>query len=155
MGQFLSITTSSTEDLGSAALDELRSMLEYSFGEAYDQAAWENCLGGMHFFIRHREKLIGHASVIPRFIAIGGTEFRAGYMESAAMLPEYRGRLYGTAVVAAASAYTLDEFDLGALATGSTAFYERTRWKAWTGRSFVVRDGVVTAASPHGKVMVL
>jgi aminoglycoside 2'-N-acetyltransferase I len=46
-------------------------------------------------------------------------------------------------------------FELGALDTGSSAFYERQGWVVWKGRTFVRTDsGLIRTAEEDGQVLV-
>ena len=58
---------------------------------------------------------------------------RTGYVEAVATWPEQQGNGYATEVMGAvASGQVLDErYELGALDTGLSRFYERLGWEVW------------------------
>jgi aminoglycoside 2'-N-acetyltransferase I len=80
-----------------------------------------------------------------------------GYVENVATLPELHGAGHGTAVMRAINEIIVDEYALGALATGDNGFYERLGWETWGGPIQVrTLDGErVRSVDEDGHVMVL
>ena len=77
-------------------------------------------------------------------------------MEAVATAPDRQGAGFGSLVMADATAYIRDRYELGALGTGRHRFYERLGWLTWIGPSFV-RTATGTDPTPDddGYIMVL
>jgi aminoglycoside 2'-N-acetyltransferase I len=102
---------------------------------------WETVWPGEHFLATEDRSLVAHACVIERDLRVDGRSIRTGYVEDVCTRNDRRRRGYGTSVMAAASKYLAERFDLGALATGTTAFYEPMGWLRWEGPILVRTDG--------------
>lgn len=72
-----------------------------------------------------------------RELQIGGTPLRTGYIEAVATAPAQQRRGIGTALMRAVNEHVDATYQLGALGTGSHAFYERLGWETWRGPSSV------------------
>lgn len=145
-----------TDDLSPGELQELRHMLEQTFGERYDDAAWGHCLGGNHFFLRYGGRLVSHVSLVPRLFEQGGQQLRGVYGESMATVPELQGKGIGSIVAAMATADVLLHYEIGAFAASKYHFYERLGWRKWSGPTFVMTSaGREPAAPGRGAVMAL
>lgn len=130
-------------------------MLEEAFDDLTD-ADWAHALGGRHFLVEEGGGIVAHASVVERVLWVGTLSMRAGYVEAVATHPLHQGLGLGTTVMRAAGDHITSRYDLGALSTGATGFYERLGWRVWTGTT-----GTGAAASPtptpweDGGVMIL
>ena len=134
---------------------EILALMDAAFEGDFGPEDWEHALGGTHAVALVEERIVAHASVVPRTLWVGGRPLRAGYVEAVAVLPEAQGRGYGTAVMPALDP-AVAEYDLGALSTGEHHFYERLGWKRWRGATWVrTGAGHVRTAEEDDGIMVL
>ena len=148
-----------TEDLGPELLDELTRLCEAAFDEPF-AAQFERVGPGLHVMLEADGRLVAHAMIVDRRLYVGhelDVALDAGYVEHVATLPEAGGVGHGTAVMREVGRIIGEEYALGALATGSTEFYERLGWETWAGPTEVrTADGErVRSADQDGHVMVL
>jgi len=113
---------------------------------------WTHALGGMHVLIELDGEVVGHASVVERELHVAGRPFRAGYVEAVAIDPPLQRSGLGTRLMREIGSVVQECFELGALATGTPAFYERLGWLRWAGPTFVrTPTGLQrTAEEDHG-----
>jgi aminoglycoside 2'-N-acetyltransferase I len=146
--------------------DELSSAEVASLGDLF-RAAWEgqsdgftdedwgHAVGGLHFLLEESETIVAHASVVERELHAGDRRLVTGYVEAVATRPTHQRRGHGSALMREVGEYIDETFELGALDTGSTAFYERLGWVVWRGPTFVRTDsGLIRTADEDGQVMV-
>lgn len=138
----------------------VRALLDDAFGddeeERFAEEDWTHALGGVHFILDLGGVPIAHAAVVQRELHVGGRPLRTGYVEAVGTAPDRQGAGYGSTVMADATAYIRDHFELGALGTGRHAFYERLGWLTWRGPSFVrTTDGDRPTPDEDGYIMVL
>ena len=150
-----------TGQLTEAEITAIRALLEDAFGsdeeEAFTQDDWDHAVGGVHFVLEGWGEIVAHASVVERELHVGGRPVRTGYVEAVATAPVHQRNGYGSAVMRDVGEYIRERFELGALGTGSHAFYERLGWETWRGPTSVrTADGNrLRSASEDGGVMVL
>jgi aminoglycoside 2'-N-acetyltransferase I len=150
------VQSAETARLTAATLQQIRHLMSAAFERDFSEDDWEHALGGRHFFIEHRGRIVSHASVVPGRLEIDGRPFATGYVEGVATHPEHRGKGYGSGVVAAATRHIRDEYELGALGTDLFAFYKRFGWERWAGPTYVrARNGLIRSPDEDGYVMVL
>lgn len=151
----------STDDLSRDDAAEVRALMDEAFGDgedAFEDGDWLNAIGGMHFLLTVDGRLVSHASVVRRTLHLPGVALPTGYVEAVATLPTEQGKGYGTAVMRAAAEHIEGgAFELGALGTGESGFYERLGWRRWRGPSGVLRGDGRREPTPadDGYVMVL
>jgi aminoglycoside 2'-N-acetyltransferase I len=160
----VSTATPRIRPLPSAALtteevDALHRLMAEAFADdehgGFSADDWEHALGGTHFLAEVEGLIVGHASVVERDIRVGGRPLRTGYVEAVATAVERQRSGIGTAVMRAVAEH-LDGYELGALGTGSQAFYERLGWEIWRGPSSVrTVDGERATPEEDGYIMVL
>jgi aminoglycoside 2'-N-acetyltransferase I len=122
----------------------------------FDDDDWNHALGGVHFLREVDDLIVAHAAVVERELHVAGRPVRAGYVEAVATAPELQRVGHGTDVMREVNAYIDANFELGALGTGSQAFYERLGWKIWRGPSFVRTErGDQRTPDEDGYIMVL
>ena len=153
------IRVAQTDELLPDEVASLIALCEAAFGEPFANA-WERVGPGIHVFAEAEGRPIAHAMIIDRRLYLGHEPDQAldvGYVEHVASLPELQGAGHGSRVMREIGRIIGDEYALGALATGSTAFYERLGWQMWQGPTFVrMPDGLrVRSAEEDGHVMVL
>jgi aminoglycoside 2'-N-acetyltransferase I len=122
-------------------LPELRELLDEAFGGDFSDEDLTHSRGGTHLRMRHDGLLVAHAAVVPRRLRVGEAILRCGYVEAVAVRPSHQGLGLGRAVMQAAGEVLHRGFHVGALSTGSPAFYEGLGWRRWQGPTYVVDDG--------------
>lgn len=127
-----------TEELSAAEVERLADLLRAAWpaGEFTDDDL-AHAMGGVHWLAEAGDRLVGHASVVPRRLEAAGRPLATGYLEAVAVDPAWRGRGIGARLVAAAGADIRARYELGALSTGVHRLYERQGWERWRGRTFV------------------
>lgn len=148
-----------TDDLEPGRLAALTRLCEAAFDEPF-ALAWERVGPGLHVFAEADGILVAHAMIVDRQLYLGqemDVAIDTGYVEHVATLPEAQGRGYGSAVMREIGRHIRENFALGALGTGSNAFYERLGWETWNGPTSVrLPDGDrARTAAEDGHVMVL
>lgn len=153
------LRTLQSEEVDAELLGELTRLCEAAFGEPF-ASVWERIGPGVHVLAEIAGRVVAHAMVIDRRIYLGheaDLALDAGYVENVATWPELKGRGHGMAVMREINHIIGDEYVLGALATGSNGFYERSGWETWRGPTYVrTLDGQrVRSADEDGHVMIL
>jgi aminoglycoside 2'-N-acetyltransferase I len=93
--------------------------------------------------------------VVTRDIRVAGLPLRTGYVEAVATAVGRQRSGIGTRLMREV-ATLLAGYELGALGTGSHAFYERLGWVTWRGPSSVrTPDGERPTPDEDGYIMVL
>ena len=137
-------------------LREVRLLLEQAFAGDFSPADWEHALGGWHVVAVADGAALAHAAVVPRVLEVGGRAWPAGYVEAVVTVPERQREGLGSAVMSEVGELLRREFELGALATGRHAFYERLGWERWRGPTCVRRDAeMIRTEADDDAVMVL
>lgn len=149
-----------TDELALAEVTAIRRLLDAAFGadeeERFGEADWQHAIGGVHFVLDADGEIRSHASVLERSLHVGGRPLRTGYVEAVATAPRFQRTGLGTMVMRAVASYISEHFELGALGTGSHAFYGRLGWRTWRGRSSVrTGDGERPTPQEDGYIMVL
>jgi aminoglycoside 2'-N-acetyltransferase I len=148
-----------TDELEAADVAAISALCAAAFDEPWDDA-WDKVGPGVHVYASEAGEILAHALIVDRGLYLGHEPDLAldvGYVEWVATRPELQGQGHGTAVMRQIGRIISDEYVLGALATGSNAFYERLGWQTWRGPTFVrMPDGQrVRSADQDGDVMVL
>jgi aminoglycoside 2'-N-acetyltransferase I len=144
--------------LSAAEIAAIRGLLWAAFedDEAFSEDDWQHALGGLHVVLDVAGEVRAHASVVTRELHVDDRPIRTGYVEAVATAPEHQGRGYGTRVMAAVNEHIREEYELGALGTGSPAFYERLGWLRWRGPTAVrTSDGIERTPHEDGGILVL
>lgn len=156
---FARLRTAQTDELGADRLDELTRLCEAAFNEPFG-TAWERVGPGLHVTAEADGRVVSHAMIVDRRIYLGhemDVAMDAGYVEHVATHPDAQGVGHGAAVMREIGRIIGAEYELGALATGSNAFYERLGWETWIGPTGLrMADGErLRSADEDGHVMVL
>lgn len=149
-----------TDQLTAAEIEAIRELLWAAFAAdedgAFTEDDWQHSIGGMHFVLDVDGLVITHASVVERELQVDGMPVRTGYVEAVATAVGKQRRGYGTAVMHEVNAHVAENFDLGALGTGSQSFYERLGWQIWRGPSYVRNPaGLERTSDEDGYILVL
>lgn len=131
------LRTAHTADLGPAAREAARALLDEAFHGDVTEADWEHALGGVHALVWDGPALIGHGSVIQRRLLHQGRALRAGYVEAVAVRPDRQGEGHGAALMGALERVLRGAYDLGALGSSEegAGFYAARGWQLWQGPS--------------------
>ena len=153
-----------TDELAPAEIDVIRQLMWAAFADdahgRFSEDDWEHALGGTHFVlvldVQGRSEIVAHASVVERELHVAERPIRTGYVEAVATAPDYQRRGHGATVMRAVNSYIDASFKLGALGTGSHAFYQRLGWRTWRGPSYVrTATGLEATPDEDGYIMVL
>lgn len=137
MAAVAELRTAHTADLGPAAREAARALLDEAFHGDVTEADWEHALGGVHALVWDGPALIGHGSVIQRRLLHQGRALRAGYVEAVAVRPDRQGEGHGAALMGALERVLRGAYDLGALGSSEegAGFYAARGWQLWQGPS--------------------
>jgi aminoglycoside 2'-N-acetyltransferase I len=149
-----------TPDLSRSQIATIRDLLAAAFeGDehgGFEEEDWQHALGGTHFLLEDEGGIVGHASVVERTLHVGGRPIRTGYVEAVAVHPGRQRQGLGSTLMEAVDAHIDAGYDLGALGTGSQAFYERLGWDIWQGPSGVrTPTGLQPSPDEDGYILIL
>ena len=152
------LLTAQTEELAPDRLDELNTLCEAAFRIPFE-AVWERVGPGIHVIADLDGQAVAHAMIVDRRLYVGheaDLALDAGYVENVATLPSFVGQGHATALMTEIARVLDEAYVLGALATGSHAFYERLGWRTWRGPTWVrMPDGDrVRSAEQDGAIMI-
>lgn len=150
----------SSGELGPARTAQIRALMAIAFGddpeERFGDTDWDHALGGTHVILEVDGVIVAHASVVERWIEIGGRPLRTGYVEAVATEPARQGTGLGTRLMTEIGTIIRDRFELGLLGTGRHHFYERLGWRTWRGPSgWKGTDGIHWTPDDDGFLLVL
>jgi aminoglycoside 2'-N-acetyltransferase I len=153
-----SVRVAETSQLSRHELATLRALFDAAWGgkdDAFSDDDWTSATGGTHFLLEIDGSLVSHASVVDRVLVTEGRELRTGYVEAVATRPDHQRRGYATEVMLAVGAFIDERYQLGALDTDLTAFYERMGWERWRGSTHVRTErGTIGTPEEDGLVMI-
>lgn len=134
-----------TADLTPSEVAEIRGLMFAAFADdehgGFTEEDWQHAIGGIHFILDIDGRIVCHASVVERELHAGGRPLKTGYVEAVATAPSEQRHGYGSAVMGDVNEHISRIYELGALGTGSQAFYERLGWQIWRGPTFVRAPG--------------
>ena len=113
-----------------------------AFNQDWD-GYWESIGPGVHVIAEEAGRgVVAHAAIVDRLLYPGDTVLRAGYVEAVAVAPDLQRHGLGTEVMEVIDSMIDEGYQLGALGTGSHAFYARLGWVVWQGPTWIrERDG--------------
>jgi aminoglycoside 2'-N-acetyltransferase I len=152
------ISVVETFDLDAPTRLEARRLWDRAFGDRFDDHDAEHAFGGVHVLAHDGDRLVGHASAVPRRLRFGDRAWQSvGYVEAVAVDPDYQGRGVGRQVMRTLQAEIALRWPVAMLSTGRAAgFYEQLGWEPWRGTSYTLRSsGAVVADNEHGGLMIL
>jgi aminoglycoside 2'-N-acetyltransferase I len=121
----------------------------------FDEVAWQHAQGGIHVLVEDDGEIRAHAAVVERDIEAAGHLLDTGYVEAVATWPEHERKGYGSAAMREIGRIVDERYELGALATGEHAFYERLGWRRWRGPTFVRQlDDVTRTPDEDGSILI-
>ena len=134
----------------------LTDLCEAAFDEPWG-TYWENIGPGVHVLAELPERgIVAHAAIMDRLLYPGDATLCTGYVEAVAVTPDLQRSGLGTQVMEVIDAMLDERYELGALGTGSHAFYARLGWVVWRGPSWIrERDGrLARSTDEDGDIMV-
>jgi aminoglycoside 2'-N-acetyltransferase I len=113
-----------------------------AFNEDWD-GYWDSIGPGVHVIAEVPERgIVAHAAIVDRLLYPGDATLRAGHVEAVAVAPDLQRRGLGARVMEVIDGMIDEGYELGALGTGSHAFYARLGWVIWRGPTWIrERDG--------------
>jgi aminoglycoside 2'-N-acetyltransferase I len=137
-----SIRVVRSAELSDAEWSTLTDLCVAAFNEPWD-GYWESIGPGVHVLAEDPERgIVAHAAIVDRLLYPGDAILRAGYVEAVAVWPDLQREGYGSRVMEDINRIIDEGYELGALGTGSQAFYGRLGWVAWQGPTSIRhRDG--------------
>lgn len=135
-----------------AALRELwDAAFDGDFGD--DDAA--HAYGGVHVLAHVGDRLVAHASAVPRRLRVGAHWHDAGYVEAVATAPAFQGLGIGAATMRHLHVEIDRRWPFAMLSTGEHGFYAGLGWAPWRGTSFTLAaDGSAVADGEEEGLMV-
>jgi aminoglycoside 2'-N-acetyltransferase I len=151
-----SIRVVPSADLSTAEWSELTDLCVAAFDEPWGDY-WEAIGPGVHVIAEDDSgRILAHAAIVDRPLYPGDGALHSGYVEAVAVLPARQRQGHGTQVMEVIDRMVDDGYELGALGTGSHAFYARLGWVTWQGPTWIrERDGRLTRSTDEdGNIMV-
>lgn len=148
--------SAATSTVPPSVLVELRALLDAAFDGAFSDDDWAHALGGVHVWLHDGSAVTAHGSLVERTLVCAGTKLRVGFVEAVATASRHRRQGHGARVMTHIGDLIRARYPLGALSTGSYAFYEGLGWERWRGPTFVDGPGGrVRTPADDGDVMIL
>ena len=146
-----------TEDAPQGLLERARALVFAAFDGGFSEDDWDHALGGWHAVVMDAQRVVAHASVILRELAIGDREVAAGYVEGVGTELAARGEGHGTRAMTEIASIIRRDFEIGALSTEAHKFYERLGWERWRGPTYVrsAAGGLTRTKDEDDGIMVL
>lgn len=144
-------------ELDAGTRKALRGLWSRAFGDQFSDEDAEHAYGGVHVLVRDDDRIVGHASVVPRRLRFGDRPWcTVGYVEGVATEPAQQGRGIGRSMMQRLQVEISARWPVALLSTGqATRFYEALGWERWRGLSFTRTDQGVRADDEHGGLMIL
>jgi len=126
-----------SDALGSSFLHDVRTLLNAAFEGDFSDEDWGHAIGGVHVWLIGSGGLISHGSLVERTLVCSGQTLRVGYVEAVATVAAHRRNGHGATVMKHIGELIRERYALGALSTGTHAFYRTLGWERWRGPTFV------------------
>jgi aminoglycoside 2'-N-acetyltransferase I len=135
----------------------LRTLWDRAFGDRFSDDDADHAYGGVHVLARDGDRLVGHASAIPRRIRFGDRPWlTVGYVEAVATDPDHQGTGIGRRTMGRLQQEICSRWPAALLSTGrATGFYELLGWERWRGLSYTRTATGVVPDGEHGGLMIL
>ena len=136
--------------------EELRALVDAAFEGDFTDEDWAHTAGGVHVWLSDDAGVISHGSVVERWLECSGQRLRVGYVEAVATAVAYRRQGHGASIMRYIGDLIRERFVLGALSTGTHAFYEAFGWERWRGPACVdTPGGRERTPEDDGTIMIL
>lgn len=135
----------------------LRQLWDDAYGDRFSDDDANHAYGGVHVIAMNRDRVIAHASGIPRRIRFGDREWQTiAYVEAVAVHPDFQHQGIGAALMRLLQDEMAKHWELAMLSTGrATSFYEALGWQRWGGTSYTQTAAGPVEDGEHGGLMVL
>lgn len=133
----VTLHAASTDALSSSVLHGVRTLLDDAFEGRFSDEDWDHTIGGVHVWVSDSGGVISHGALVDRALVCSGRPVRVGYVEAVATAAAHRRQGHGTSIMKYIGELIRERFTLGALSTGTHAFYETLGWERWRGPTFV------------------
>ncbi|MGH9384213.1 MAG: GNAT family N-acetyltransferase [Vicinamibacterales bacterium] len=145
-----------TDALTAPFLYELRHLLNTAFAGDFTDEDWDSTIGGVHVWLIDSSEIISHAALIERTLMCSGQTLRVGYVEAVATVATKRRKGHGARVMNRINELVRNRYRLGALSSGTPAFYATLGWERWHGPTFVNgARGRERTPDDDGSIMIL
>ena len=154
----MDIVVATSDELDADRRRELRALWDRAFGtERFSDEDADHAYGGLHVMALDRDRVVAHASAIPRQIRFGTDPWRTvGYVEAVATEPERQGEGIGRRVMLRLHDEMATRWPAAMLSTGrATGFYEKLGWERWAGLSYTQTGPDTVPDEEHGGLMIL
>ncbi|GAA2141762.1 aminoglycoside N-acetyltransferase AAC(2')-Id [Nocardioides koreensis] len=135
----------------------LRTLWDRAFGDRFSDDDADHAYGGVHVLAREDDRVLGHASAVPRRIRFGDRPWlTVGYVEAVATDPERQREGIGRRTMERLQEEICSRWPVALLSTGrATGFYELLGWERWRGLSYTQAATGVVPDDEHGGLMIL
>ena len=135
----------------------LRELWARAFADRFSTDDEAHAYGGVHVLALDGERVVGHASAVPRRIRFGDQGWcSVGYVEAVATDPDHQGEGIGRRVMQRLHGEIAARWPVAMLSTGrATGFYERLGWERWRGLSYTRTASGAVPDDEHGGLMIL
>ena len=133
----VTLHTARTDALTLSFLQDVRAVLDAAFEGDFTDQDWEHAIGGIHVWLTGATGLISHGSLVERTLVCSGTTLSVGYVEAVATVASQRRQGHGARVMRQLAELICEGYPLGALSTGTHAFYATLGWERWRGPTLV------------------
>ena len=152
----VTLHAASTDALDSSFLHNLRTLLDTAFEGDFTDEDWDHAIGGVHVWLIGSRDLISHGSLVERTLVCSGQTLRVGYVEAVATVAAHRRNGHAATIMKHIGELIRERYALGALSTGTHAFYETLGWERWRGPTFVdLPRGRERTPGDDGGIMIL
>ena len=147
-----------SSDLDNETRTSAKRLVIDAFAGDFNDADWENSVGGMHALVCRHGALIAHAAVVQRRMLYRNCVLRCGYVEAVAVREDFRGQGLGRVLMDAVEQVVRGAYQLGALCASDAGRHLCTSrgWLRWLGPTSVLGPaGVTRTPNEDGAVFVL
>ncbi|MEO8330683.1 MAG: GNAT family N-acetyltransferase [Candidatus Nanopelagicales bacterium] len=146
-----------SDEIGAGTRAALRDLWDRAFGDRFSDDDADHAYGGVHVVVHDGDRLVGHASAVPRRLMFGdGLWCTVGYVEAVATDPERQGEGIGRTMMQRLHKEIATRWAVALLSTGQAQrFYEALGWERWRGLSYTLTTQGVEPDDEHGGLMFL
>jgi aminoglycoside 2'-N-acetyltransferase I len=151
------VVVAESDQIDAATRSGLRTLWDRAFGDRFSDDDADHAYGGVHVLARDGDRLICHASAVPRRIRFGQQPWQTvGYVEAVATDPDRQGEGLGRRTMERLQREICARWPVALLSTGrATGFYEMLGWERWRGQSYTQTAAGVVPDGEHGGLMIL
>jgi aminoglycoside 2'-N-acetyltransferase I len=144
-------------EVDAATRTALRELWGRAFGDRFSDEDADHAYGGVHVLARDGDRLVGHASAVPRRLRFGNGPWRTvGYVEGVATDPSLQRTGLGRSMMRRLHGEIEHRWPVALLSTGrAKPFYAALGWEPWQGLSYTRTARGVVPDDEHGGLMIL